>query len=157
MTRRIRVKMSEYVVANNGSVLVTTVGSCVAIGLIDEKIGVGALGHIMLPYYDGKTSMIIGKYADTAIPAMLKEMEKKGANRSRIKAKIAGGAKMFDFPSHNFAIGERNIEAARKVLNEYGIEIVGEDVGKNYGRTIEFNTYTGEMTIKRANKVIKVL
>ncbi len=149
--------MAEFRVVNNGSVLVTTVGSCVAIGLVDPEAGIGALGHVMLPNHNGKQTEIIGKYADTAIPAMIKEMEMKGARKDRIKAKIAGGAKMFNFPSNSFSIGEKNIEAVRKILKEYGIEVLGEDVGENYGRTIEFHTSTGRMVIKKANKVLKEL
>ena len=156
MTQRIRVKMAEYRVLRD-AVLITTVGSCVAIGLIDPKAGVGALGHVMLPNNNGRKTEAIGKYADTAIPAMIKEMEMKGAKKSRMKAKIAGGAKMFDFPSNNFSIGEKNVKAVRKILEDYGIEISGEDVGKNYGRTIEFHTSTGKMVIKRANKILMEL
>lgn len=40
--------MAEYIVSNSNSILITTVGSCVAIGLFDNK-GIGALAHIMLP------------------------------------------------------------------------------------------------------------
>ena len=157
MADRIRVKMAEYKVCNSGNILVTTVGSCVAIGLVDPVAGVGGLAHIMLPESNGKSDNV-GKYADTAIPAMLKEMEKKKAKRERIVAKIAGGARMFSFNSSKIDyVGDRNIEAVRKILKKYGIKIVGEDIGRNHGRTIEFYTSDGKMIVKRANEVINEL
>jgi chemotaxis protein CheD len=148
--KRIRIKMAEYMVSN-GAILVTTVGSCVAIGLFDGQ-GVGGLAHIMLPEHNGKGS--VGKYAETAIPAMLDDMVRKNADAKKIKAKIAGGAKMFGFPSLNFAIGERNVKKVKEILENLGIRIVGEEVGKNYGRTVEFFTSTGKMVIKRSNEVL---
>ncbi|AEA47468.1 chemotaxis protein CheD [Archaeoglobus veneficus] len=157
MAERIRVRMAEYKVCNSGGILVTTVGSCVAIGLVDPVAGVGGLAHIMLPEANGKSDAV-GKYADTAIPAMLKEMEKKRAKKERIIAKIAGGARMFNFSSDKMEyVGDRNVEAVRRILKKYGIRIAGEDVGKNHGRTVEFHTSDGRMIIKRANEVIKEL
>jgi len=157
MGERVRVKMAEYKICNSGGVLVTTVGSCVAIGLVDPESGVGGLAHIMLPEANGKSDGI-GKYADTVIPAMLGEMEAKKAKKDRIVAKIAGGARMFNFDSKKVDyIGDRNIEAVKRTLKKYGIRIAGEDVGKDHGRTVEFHTSDGRMVVKRANKVIKEL
>ncbi len=157
MGERVRVKMAEYRVCNSGGVLVTTVGSCVAIGLVDPESGVGGLAHIMLPEAKGKSDGA-GKYADTAIPAMLREMEARKARKERIIAKIAGGARMFNFNSNRAdSVGDRNVEAVKRILRKYGIRIAGEDVGENHGRTVEFYTSDGKMVVKRANKVIKEL
>lgn len=147
--------MADYVVTNNSGVLITTVGSCVAIGIYDGK-GVGGLAHIMLPEHDGK-SELTGKFADTAIPAMIQEMKRMNADISNIRAKIAGGAQMFNFPSFSFSIGERNIQKVREVLKKNRIKIVGEEVGKNYGRTVEFHTSTGKMIVRTSDKIIAEL
>ena len=76
------VKMAEIsVIKNNGgsvpSNLKTTLGSCVGVILTDRKSGVHGLAHIMLPEML-KRDPAVGKYADTAIPALLGEMKKKG-------------------------------------------------------------------------------
>lgn len=139
-------------VSNSGKLLITTVGSCVAIGLWDGD-GIGGLAHIMLPEFDGKTELT-GKYADTAIPAMVEKMNNFGANIDNLHAKIAGGAQMFSFPSSNLSIGQRNVQKVKEVLKEMGIEVRGEDVGSNHGRTIEFYTAEGKMLIKQSNMVI---
>jgi len=155
MSPLIRVGMADYIVTNSSSVLITTVGSCVAIGIYDGK-GVGGLAHIMLPENDGR-SEIEGKYADTAIPAMIRDMKRMNVDISNIKAKIAGGAQMFNFPSFTLSIGERNIQKVREVLKENGIRIVGEEVGKNYGRTVEFHTSSGKMIVRTSDKIIAEL
>jgi chemotaxis protein CheD len=70
------------------------------------------------------------KFADTAIVRLVEEMVKLGANRRMIKAKLAGGAQMFNFNdfNDNIRIGLRNIEASREVLAQLDIPIVSEDV-----------------------------
>jgi len=155
MSEPIRVRMADYIVTNNSGILITTVGSCVAIGVYDGK-GVGGLAHIMLPEHDGR-SELKGKFADTAIPAMIRDMKHMEADISNMRAKIAGGAQMFNFPSFSFSIGERNIQKVREVLRENGIRIVGEDVGENYGRTVEFYTSTGKMIVRRSDRILREL
>ena len=75
-----------------------------------------------------------------------------GARPAGLIAKLAGGACMF---SQNprldiLNIGKQNVEAVHKVLKEWRIPIVSEDVGNTYGRTIEFDTVTGELLIHAA-------
>ena len=67
-----------------------------------------------------------------------------GANRSKIKAKIFGGANLFSFSSpKGKSVGEQNIEFAEYYLNSENIPIISSDTGKNYGRKIFFDTSTG--------------
>ena len=82
-----------------------------------------------------------------------------GANRSRLIAKIAGGAKMFGVNqmSNIGSIGERNAAAAKQILNELNIKLVAEDTGLNYGRTVELHCDTGDFHIKAIKKPIKVI
>ena len=90
------------------------------------------------------------KFVDTCLVDMYEELIKAGAKKSGMIAKLAGGAKMFSYQSNNnfLNIGEQNIIAVHKMLSEWKIPIVAEDVGSNYGRTIEFDTVTGELSIK---------
>src|SRR5699024_7295219 len=79
---------------------------------------------------------------------------KNGASKYSLKAKLAGGAQMFQFTANSstMRIGPRNIEAVEKVLNTYKIPVVGSDLGGNSGRTIEFNPATGYLNIRTINK-----
>ena len=147
--------IGDLKVCKSPDILVTyALGSCVGVCLLDSATGVGGLSHIMLP---DSTAGVNGaatpmKFADTAIPMLIQQMEALGAVRSRLKAKIAGGATMFATTNDKFNIGERNISAVKAILNKEHIPIVAEDVGLNYGRTQFFSRETGIMEIRAASK-----
>ena len=81
-------------------------------------------------------------------------MEEKGAKRSRMVAKIAGGAQMFSFQNKSelVRVGDRNVEASKKKLKELGIPIIAEDTGDSYGRTVIFYPETGDFVIRAVGK-----
>lgn len=156
----ITIGISDMKACKAPDVLVTyALGSCVGICLLDSVAGVGGLSHIMLP---DSTSSANGaampmRFADTAVPMLIKQMIYLGANRSRLKAKIAGGAVMFATTSDKFNIGERNIHAVKAALSNERIPILAEDVGLDYGRTVYFYPETGIMEVKAATKGTKKL
>ena len=84
----------------------------------------------------------------------LRQMEKLGAKKARMVAKIAGGATMFTFQGKNdmMQVGDRNVEAVKKKLKEISIPILAQDTGKNYGRTVTFYPETGEFHIRAVGK-----
>jgi chemotaxis protein CheD len=90
---------------------------------------------------------------------MVRQMERLGGLKTRMTAKIAGGAKMFDIKGSTTigSIGDRNVEAAKETLKELKIKLIAEDVGKNYGRTIIFDSISGDLMIKSFGKEIKVI
>ncbi|HVP93701.1 MAG TPA: chemotaxis protein CheD [Methanoregulaceae archaeon] len=129
-------------------------GSCVGLVIHDRDKGIGVLAHIMLPVSQGKQERP-GKYADTAVEMMIGELAKAGSNPYSLVAKIAGGASMFKSFSGNLNIGERNVEAIRKLLKERNIPIVGEEVGGDMGRTIVYiPAERGKVTIRKGNNII---
>lgn len=82
-------------------------------------------------------------------------MIKKGASKSRMKAKIAGGAQMFALPGAQtdfLAVGARNVKETTDMLSRMGIPLVASDTGGNKGRTVEFSTDTWILTIKTLGK-----
>ncbi|NLY54245.1 MAG: chemotaxis protein CheD [Firmicutes bacterium] len=153
MKKRIKqVGMAQYAVGWGDDVLRTLgLGSCVGVCLYDLQVNVGGLVHIMLPemalYQDKSTE---AKYADTGIKLLVGEMERLGARQERLLSKLAGGAQMFSFPGQSevMRIGERNVLASRRVLQELGIPIVAEHTGGNFGRTIEFACTGGELEVR---------
>ncbi len=129
-------------------------GSCVGVAIRDKNNKVGGLAHVMLPdstVIAGQTN--IAKFADTGITELIRQMEKLGANKRNMVAKIAGGAQMFAVSSRSgMNVGERNVEAVKKKLKEFGIPILAEDTGLDYGRTVIFYPETGEYVIKSVGK-----
>jgi chemotaxis protein CheD len=99
------------------------------------------------------------KFADTALPLMLDEIVKLGAKKSRIVAKIAGGAQMFAFANASdiMRVGERNAEAVRLILKKLDIRVIADDTGGNYGRTVELKLDSGIFRIKTIDKGEKEL
>lgn len=156
MSKTVTVGISDLNVASAPDVLVTyALGSCVGICLYDKVTRVGGLAHIMLPSSKDalRRSGDTYKFADTAIPELVRRMEELGAVRTRLLAKIAGGAQMFAaITSSSIAnIGQRNVAAVRETLKMLRIPIAGEDVGENYGRTLYFYTEDGSVRVKSAN------
>ena len=142
---KITIGIADMKMAKGEGMLVTyALGSCIGICLHDPVLKIGALVHIMLPLNmeAGRKSPM--KYADTGIRETLKQMEAKGAARSRITAKIAGGAKMFEDSSGSLgSIGQRNIESVRLTLRKEGIRLLKEDVGGSVARTLLFDVNSG--------------
>lgn len=156
----VSIGVAEYFVTHNPHVLASFgLGSCVGVALYDGKRRIGGMAHIMLPDSTAiSRRKNPGKFADTAIRAMVEDMEKLGSERKDIRAKIAGGACMFHIPGAKnpknvpgpylgMQIGERNVEAVKKVLKELRIPLVAEDTGGDYGRTMRFNIADGSVTI----------
>ncbi|MBB3867869.1 chemotaxis protein CheD [Parageobacillus toebii NBRC 107807] len=135
-------------------------GSCVGVVIFDQWKEVAGLAHVMLPdsSLSRSETMNVAKYADTAIEALIELVVQAGGRKGMLKAKMAGGAQMFSFPSKStdmMRIGARNVEAVRLQLNRFHIPIVAEDVGGNSGRTIEFNPKTAILSIRTVNQGMK--
>ena len=122
-------------------------GSCAGIALWDPLARIGGLGHIMLPSPSDGTTGHSAKYADWAVPEMIRQMEEAGALRRRILAKIAGGAAMFNRDSDSASIGDRNVEEVRRQLALLQVVLVAEDTGQGHARTVELVLDTGILLV----------
>ncbi len=156
MADLIRVGMADYKVGRAPSTLISYgLGSCVGISLYDTQAKVGGLLHIMLPdSTQARPTDNPAKFADTGLPLMLKDVLELGASRTRLVAKIAGGAQMFAFANATdiMRVGARNAEAAKKILKEMNIRLLAEDTGGNYGRTVQINLNDGVYKVKTIDK-----
>ena len=156
MSVEIKVGMADLNVCVSPDRITTLgLGSCVGIAVRDPVTKIGGLAHIMLP--DSTTirkNSNIPKFADTGIEELVRQVTRKGANRSRLVAKIAGGAQMFGFNSNSemVRVGERNVQATKKKLAQMRIPILAEDTGKNFGRTVIFYPETGDFVIRAVGK-----
>lgn len=148
----ITVGISDLAVSRADDVIVTyALGSCVGICLYDDKSKIGGLAHIMLPNCKDASLKDDNpkKYADSGIYLLIKEMVRQGADFNTLTAKIAGGAQMFAATAV-FNIGERNVAAVKASLQKNRIRLIAEQTGENIGRTVYFNTLTGEVEVKSA-------
>ena len=148
----ITVGMADLNVCKSPMALTTLgLGSCVGIALYDLTTKTAGLAHIMLPDSTQiQNNSNVAKFADSAIKKLVDDMVRLGAKRELLKAKIAGGAQMFAFNSTNesMRIGERNVEATLRLLDQYRIPLLARDTGDNYGRTVELYAEDGRFFIK---------
>ena len=125
-------------------------GSCIAVGIYDPESGIGGMGHMLLPSRPEKSPLgSTSKYVDAGIYQMVDELVRAGANRESLVAKTTGGANMFESVYQTLinSIGARNAKSARETLAGLGIPLLGEEVGGNRGRTVEFDLATGNMMV----------
>jgi chemotaxis protein CheD len=149
----VRVDMADMKIESRPVVLVTNVGSCVAICIHDAVNKRGGLAHIMLPSSKIASDISLpSKYADTAVPVLAEALRRSGKSSVGLSAKIAGGANMFpNLGSSALHIGLNNVEAVKQALATNGIKLVAEDVKGNHGRRISFNVVNGSMRVRNGN------
>lgn len=147
------VGMAEIKVAKGPAMFTCLgLGSCIGLVAFDESADVCGMIHIMLPEaFKDKPVDKVGKFADTGIPALFAEMEKLGANRSRMVMALAGGAQVFKFgteASSRLDVGARNGEATLKILQACRSKILAQDIGGSSGRTMIVNAADGIVRVR---------
>jgi len=144
------VRIAHHAVAQGRSRLVTIgLGSCVAITIHDRMAKVGGLAHVLLPDASlGRGIENRARYASSAVPLLLEEMQALGAS-GPFSASLVGGAALFGpLLAFGGSVGARNVVAARAALAAARVPVLGEDVGGESGRTVSFDVSTGSVKVK---------
>ncbi|MCM1111772.1 MAG: chemotaxis protein CheD [Muribaculum sp.] len=162
MSEIIKVGMADLKTCKSPDGLTTLgLGSCVGIALRDPIAKIGGLAHIMLPDSTAirNAGLNIAKFADTGIVELVRQMERMGARRGCMTAKLAGGATMFAFQgkSDMVQVGVRNAEASVRKLRELSIPIMAQDTGGDYGRTVIFYPESGDYVIRAVGRPERVI
>ncbi|KYG67199.1 chemotaxis protein CheB [Bdellovibrio bacteriovorus] len=121
------------------TVISTLLGSCVAVALHDPTAKVGGLNHYLLPE-GAPDERENARYGICAIPQLIEECVRLGAQRSRLQAKIYGGGNVISVSGLGDGIGKRNIDLAEQLLREFNIPIIERNVAGESARTIKLNT-----------------
>lgn len=152
MSPKHRVAISEWVVAEAPETLVCYgLGSCLGIAVYDRANRIGGLAHTLLPSAPPEcTIRRPGRFVVSAIELIRDELMYRGSQAEHLAAKIVGGANMFEMynTTRGSCVGTRNVAAARTTLETLGIPLAGEDVGANFGRSMEFDLATGEVRVR---------
>jgi chemotaxis protein CheD len=146
------VRMGELAVSSApGHVLVSLgLGSCIGLALIDRKMGIAGLAHVVLPQSQGHAQSTSRKFADHAVPELVSELEAAGARKVRLEAVLVGGASMFAVSSSSLEVGQRNEGAVRELLKTMRIPVRATATGGSKGRTIRVDVATGTVTYREA-------
>ena len=154
----VNVGIAEHRISVNSDVLRTILGSCVGIYLYDPEKKIIGLSHIMLAEKNSQEGNP-GKYADTAIPLLIEEMVNAGAAEKSLVAKIVGGSTMFKMAANSMMgeIGKNNARKVKEVLAAKSIPILAEELGGDFGRTIDFFPGDGSVKIKSLGRPEKTI
>jgi len=143
------VHTGEIATAKTSALMSTVLGSCVSVCLWDPATGAGGMNHFLLP--DQVTNgMSTPRFGNVAMTSLLASLEKAGVPAGSLQAKIFGGASVLDsnVPARE-ALGARNAELARVLLNLAGIPVVAEDIGGTRGRKLIFRTGDGAAWVRK--------
>lgn len=131
--------------------LKTLLGSCVAITLWHPVRRMGGMCHYLLPQRPRRAGdPLDGRYGDEALHAMVAQLQRAGVTLSEMHAHLYGGADtMPQADKLKFNVGERNIEQGWTLIDQYGFQLQGVDVGEDIPRTVTLELSSGEVTMKR--------
>lgn len=133
----------------SGCFQVLGIGSCVIVFLWHPPSQRAAIAHVLLPA--GEATPLPGKYANTAVPALVEHFAAVAAEE--LQAKLCGGARLFEgpYPSPQASIGARNVAAVKAALAQCNIPIVAEDTLGTRGRSLWASVANGQMKIRRSD------
>ena len=149
VTNGIVVGLGDLCAATTGELVAYSLGSCVGICLYDPTARVSAMAHVVLPIAPNGAVATPGKFADTAVPALLDALKRHGGERFRVQCKIAGGAAVLALGGGSLPnVGRRNVEAVKAALAKASIRILAEQTGGNLGRTLRLDAATGRVRVR---------
>lgn len=157
---QVYLKPGEMHFADEPTLVVTVLGSCLSVTMFHRRSGHGGICHGLLPKCEGDdncdgTCNDGFKYVDCSIRRMVRLFDARKIPRSEIEVKYFGGADMFmkSIERPNLVtVGKQNILIAEKILKSEGLKMQAIDVGGLQGRKILFYTHTGEVYLKRLQK-----
>jgi chemotaxis protein CheD len=134
--------------AENDVLLMTLLGSCIAVCVRDPVSGVGGMNHFLLPRSGDaldkhSESMRYGTYS---MEQLLNRLYNKGAVKSRLELKVFGGANVI---KQSAKIGERNVAFIREFIKAEGLHVAGADLGGDRGRRLIYHPLSGRVMLKR--------
>jgi chemotaxis protein CheD len=141
----------EWCLADQDYRIRTLLGSCVSVTCWHAASKTGGMTHFLLPTAHGKYKPEeAGRYADSALQAMLQQFSRQGIQVSQLQMKLFGGASMFsgqDISARQ--IGQQNISAARQFVQCLGGKFTAEHVGGQGHRNLIFEIGTGHVWLRQ--------
>ncbi|QFT59958.1 Chemoreceptor glutamine deamidase CheD [Sulfitobacter sp. THAF37] len=125
--------------AQEDAVISTLLGSCVACCLHDPVARVGGMNHILIPNASYSTARFDPEGLN-AMELLINDMLKLGAQKSRMEAKVFGGAKMVSGLSD---IGNANARFVLDFLEIENIPCLSRSIGGETARHLVFLPTSG--------------
>lgn len=145
--QRLPIFQGHYQVSGSeDTVFFAVLGSCVSACLYDGVRRIGGMNHFLLPSRGEGSSDLATLFGVQAMELLINAMLTRGAERSRLRAHLYGGANM---NRPGWDIGTRNAEFALGFLADEGIEVVHSDLGGLEARRVEFHPTAGRARSRR--------
>lgn len=130
----------QLYVSSEQATIATVLGSCVAVCVWSSR-GFGGMNHYLLPYESEDDNL---RFAGPALRELKRRMSELGSGA--LQAKIFGGAGVL---GGDPALGQRNVQFARKFLSDWGVAVAASDTGGQVARKLVFFPGTGEAWVRR--------
>lgn len=131
----------ELYASNEEAYIITLLGSCVGVAIGDPVNKIAGLNHYLLPHPNENKAPSY-RFGNFAIQDLIKEVLKLGASKENLRAKVYGGANMFEQENPVLNVGQKNILLANELLNTFKIPIIESHTGGKIGRRIGLNVRT---------------
>lgn len=133
-------------------VIRTVLGSCIAVCLIDPLARIGGMNHFMLPanprLHGNGHGTDGGRFGVHAMELLIGAMQKLGADRRRLAAKVFGGGNILKVLSHDDGVPQQNIRFIQWFMQTEQIRVISQDVGGHSPRHVRFHTETGRALVR---------
>lgn len=131
----------------------TLLGSCVAITLWHPQRRIGGMCHYLLPSRTRRAGDALdGRYGDETVEAMVAAIKRHGVPTDEFHCHLYGGADTLpEGTTLKFNVGERNIEQGWSLVDRYGFQLQGVDVGEDIPRTVTLTLASGEVDMRRGS------
>ncbi|MEE2002299.1 chemotaxis protein CheD [Alkalimonas sp. MEB108] len=128
----------------------TILGSCVSLVLWQPERKLIGISHALLPHRPSATSTtgLSARFADEVVLLLSREITKHQLKPMDFQAKLFGGGDMFCFERMHDPVGEKNIRAFSRMLNELDVDIVQSDLGGQLYRKLTICMATGQVEVK---------
>jgi chemotaxis protein CheD len=137
-----------------GDVLVSLgLGSCIGLAVLDRRVGVAGLAHVVLPDSGPNAAGRSLKFADFAVPELIDRVVRLGGRRTMLEAALVGGASMFAVSRSSLEVGQRNEAAVREQHAAHRINVIAAETGGERGRTIRVHVGSNLVTVREAGGV----
>ena len=144
-------------ISEEPAIVSTILGSCVSVTIYSRRLMIGGICHALLPRRRTLNGTGTLRYVDSAISYMLQKFETIGIRKGEMEVKLLGGADVFDhMGGHTKSVGQQNRETALEIIKSENLNLSVSDVGGNLGRKIHFYTDTGQILVKRINRISEV-
>jgi chemotaxis protein CheD len=141
----------EYYFGEDTTRVRTLLGSCVAVTMWHPRRRIGGMCHFLLPDRGRREATgVDGRYGVEAIGMLMRQAENARTHPREYLFKLFGGGNMFPHlekrPDND--IGGKNIECARRFLENAGFAIDASHLGGNVYRNVVFDIWSGNVWMK---------